>query len=203
MSATLLTAELHREGTSVVVGIDEAGRGALAGPVVACACAMPRRKARVRIDDSKRMSPEEREASFAWITRHCVYGVGVVPAADIDRFGILACTERAMQAAVAQVAAKTAPLYLLIDGRDAFWFDHPHSSIVRGDQSEPCIAAASIVAKVTRDRFMTGLDVELPGYGFAAHKGYGTAEHYAAIAKLGRCREHRATFLQAEATALR
>ncbi len=197
MQAGLTVVELHKEGQSVLVGIDEAGRGALAGPVVACACALPKRKRPkdIRIDDSKRMTADQREASFQWISKHCVYGVGVVSAAQVDSIGILACTEIAMQQAVAQVAATAGKLYLLVDGRDAFWFDHPHSSVVRGDQSEPCIAAASIVAKVTRDRLMTDMDAAAPGYGFADHKGYGTSEHYAAIRKHGCCPEHRRTFL--------
>ncbi len=181
----------------MTVGIDEAGRGAVAGPVVAAACALPvRKRFPVRIGDSKQLTLDEREASYAWLLVHCVYGVGVVPACEIDRIGILAATELAMQAAVAQVAAKAGPLYLLVDGRDAFWFDHPHSSIIRGDESEPCIGAASIIAKVTRDRLMTGYDLEYDGYCFAEHKGYGTPGHFLRIRRQGMSTLHRRTFLR-------
>lgn len=184
------------KGGPVVVGVDEAGRGALAGPVVAAACVLPEGIVPpVRITDSKQMTPDERQASFDWIVDHCLCGLGIFTAADIDRMGILAATECAMQAAVAEIAAKTKPLYLLIDGRDAFWFDHPHSSIVKGDQLEPCISAASIIAKVSRDKLMTDLDAALPGYGFAVHKGYGTPAHFAVLKTKGKTREHRLTFL--------
>lgn len=182
---------------TLTCGIDEAGRGALAGPVVAAACILPsRRRIPVRIADSKKMSPEEREESFLWITKNCIYGVGLTSASEIDRIGILAATECAMQQAVAEVSQHHQDLYLLVDGRDAFWFDHPHSSIVRGDESEECIAAASILAKVTRDRHMISLAEDLSEYGFAGHKGYGTAEHFSAIKKHGFSAEHRKTFLR-------
>jgi ribonuclease HII len=122
--------------------------------------------------------------------------VGMVDPSEIDRIGILAATEIAMQKAVAEIATHHPDLYLLVDGRDAFWFDHPHSSIVRGDESEPCIAAASILAKVTRDRHMCALDQEIPTYGFAEHKGYGTSDHFEAIRTIGVSLQHRKTFLR-------
>ncbi len=178
-------------------GVDEAGRGALAGPVVAGACILPaRRRIPVRIADSKQMSPEQREESYVWLRENAVCGVGLVDAGEIDRIGILAATEIAMQQAVAEIARHHPDLYLLVDGRDAFWFDHPHSSIVRGDESEPCIAAASILAKVTRDRRMHELDEEVPTYGFAEHKGYGTSDHFEAIRTIGVSAQHRRTFLR-------
>lgn len=182
---------------TLTCGIDEAGRGALAGPVVAAACILPsRRRIPVRIADSKKMSPEKREESFAWISENCIYGIGSISASDIDKIGILAATECAMQQAVKEVAQHQRNLYLLVDGRDAFWFDYPHSSIVRGDESEECIAAASIIAKVTRDRYMVSLMEKLPVYNFASHKGYGTSEHFAAIKKNGLSMQHRKTFLR-------
>jgi ribonuclease HII len=140
------------------------------------------------------MTPSERDHSYEWIIGACVYGVGSVDALDIDKIGILAATEIAMQQAVKQIAAVQPNLYLLVDGRDRFWFDHPHSSIVRGDQSERCIGAASIIAKVTRDRRMVALHEEFPHYGFDVHKGYGTPEHYSAITKYGFSAMHRRTF---------
>jgi ribonuclease HII len=142
------------------------------------------------------MTPDERENSYSWITSHCTFGVGSVDASEIDRIGILAATEIAMQRAVAAVANVSRNLYLLVDGRDKFWFDFPHSSIIRGDDSEPCIGAASIIAKVTRDRFMTDLHKSASKYGFDEHKGYGTPDHFAAIRKHGISNMHRKTFLK-------
>lgn len=179
----------------VVAGVDEAGRGPLAGPVVAGACIdLPALKTHPLIRDSKQLSEHEREEAFAWIAAHCTFGVGVVGADVIDREGILAATERAMQEAVAMLA--TRPTYLLVDGRDKFWFDVPHSSVIGGDDLEPCISAASIVAKVTRDRMMVAWDREFPQYGFAQHKGYAAPTHIAVLQTHGPCALHRTTFLR-------
>lgn len=202
---------------AVIIGIDEAGRGPLAGPVVAGACHVPhhlyRRRGRVpywspsrrrspdevRIGDSKTLNDLQRERAYAWITTHCLTGWGMRDAATVDTQGILAATEAAMQDAVAMLARTITPTYLLVDGRDAFWFDYPHSSVVRGDSTEPCIAAASIVAKVTRDRWMRAAATQYPHYGFQQHKGYGTAAHHAALLKHGPCPLHRLSFLHADA----
>lgn len=148
------------------------------------------------IADSKKLTEEQREIAFAWITTHCPFGVSMVNAEEIDAIGILEATQKAMQMAVAEVAKVITPTYLLIDGRDQFWFDYPHSSIIRGDESEPCIAAASIIAKVTRDRIMVEYAKEFPKYNFDQHKGYGTEEHLAAIQTHGPCPLHRLTFLR-------
>ncbi len=181
----------------VIVGIDEAGRGPLAGPVVAAACVeIPALKKYTLIKDSKQMTPEEREEAFAWIEAHCTIGVGISDAAFIDAKGILAATETAMQQAVAMIAQHIQPTYLLIDGRDKFWFDYPHSSIIDGDSLEPCISAASIVAKVTRDRLMIKMAEEYPAYRFDVHKGYGTPLHQEMITKYGPCAIHRKKFLR-------
>ena len=200
--------------TAVIVGVDEAGRGPLAGPVVAGACAIPmplfrrrrafgawspRRRARAEdclIADSKVLTEDERERAYAWITTTCPYGVAMVGADEIDRVGILAATERAMQEAVAMLARAVTPTCLLVDGKDGFWFDYPHSSVVRGDGSEPCIAAASIVAKVTRDRWMTEAASRFPHFAFERHKGYGTERHLEALALHGPCELHRRSFLR-------
>lgn len=184
--------------TPVIAGIDEAGRGALAGPVVAGACVL---KAGVQlpsfIRDSKQLTPEIREEAFAWITTHCVaYGIGATEASVIDAEGILAATERAMQEAVAALARTVTPTYLLVDGRDKFWFDYPHSSVIDGDQLEPCISAASILAKVTRDRLMRDIARLFPTYGFDMHKGYGVPLHQEALRTHGPCPLHRRTFLK-------
>ena len=187
-----------RNTTAVTVGIDEAGRGPLAGPVVAAACVLPQNNTRIPsfIRDSKQLTPEAREEAFTWITAHCAYGTGRTEAAVIDAEGILAATEMAMQSAVRELCTRITPTYLLIDGRDKFWFDFPHSSLIRGDQLEPCISAASIIAKVTRDRIMREEAERFPQYGFEEHKGYGAPMHLAAILKYGPCPIHRTTFLR-------
>jgi ribonuclease HII len=181
----------------LIAGIDEAGRGPLAGPVVAAACILPtHRRLPSFIRDSKQLAAEQREEAFAWIQRHCTVGLGLRPASFIDLYGILAATEAAMQAAVAMLARTQKPTYLLVDGRDNFWFDYPHSSIIRGDALEPCIAAASIAAKVARDRIMREAALLFPGYAFEVHKGYGTPKHFTALRLRGPCAIHRRSFLQ-------
>ncbi len=180
-----------------IVGIDEAGRGALAGPVVAAACVLPEMKHfPVLITDSKQMTPSEREESFVWLTRHCTYGVGITDAQTIDRIGIVASTELAMQQAVAEIAKVHRELYLLVDGRDGFWFDWPHSNIIRGDELETCIGAASIIAKVTRDHLMIEAAKTYKKYGFDVHKGYGVPVHQTALRKHGPSEFHRKSFLK-------
>ena len=187
------------EKLAVIVGIDEAGRGALAGPVVAGACVLPSgREYPLLLKDSKQLSPLEREEMFVWITQYCTYACGMVDALDIDSCRILEATQTAMQIAVGRLAQRLTPTYLLVDGRDAFWFDYPHSSIIGGDETEPCISAASIVAKVVRDRIMMTYDKMYPHYGFRFHKGYGTAEHCDLIRSRGVCPLHRETFLHEE-----
>jgi len=188
---------IEQEARCTIVGIDEAGRGALAGPVVAAACVLPETgRFPVLITDSKEMTPQEREESCAWLVRNCCFGVGMTDAATIDRIGIVASTELAMQQAVAAIAKMHSELYLLVDGRDGFWFDWPHSSIVHGDLLEPCIGAASIIAKVTRDHLMIEAAKKFANYGFEKHKGYGAPLHLAAIRKHGPSEFHRRSFLK-------
>ncbi len=201
--------------STIVAGIDEAGRGPLAGPVTAAACVIPcelfrRRRAhwplwsphkRTRDDepllgDSKTLSEEERERAFAWIIATCPHGIASVSAGEIDAIGILRATERAMREAVIQLASQVTLISLLVDGRDHFSFDFPHRSIIRGDQSEPSIAAASIVAKVTRDRWMREQSTLYPQYGFDGHKGYASDAHREAIRIHGPCPLHRKSFLR-------
>lgn len=184
---------------AIIAGLDEAGRGALAGPVVAAVCIFDRKRIKtpkgVCIADSKTLAAEERERAFAFLIHRVPFGVGIVEAGFVDRHGILGATELAMQRALAQLQRRKKPTYLLIDGRDKFWFDLPHSSVIHGDQLEPCIAAASIIAKVIRDRIMVRSADVFPGYGFAGHKGYGTQEHKKMISQHGPCVLHRRTFL--------
>lgn len=197
------------QSPTVIVGIDEAGRGPLAGPVVAGAVHLPPqyeiKKCRkggwkidgVRLFDSKQLEPQEREEAYAWITTNCPHGVAFSTHDDIDRDGIMASNESAMQRAVAVLAQAVTPTYLLVDGRDKYWFDYVHSSIVEGDAKEACIAAASIVAKVTRDRMMIEHALAFPRYGFERHKGYAAPEHIDALKKHGPCTIHRRSFLTA------
>lgn len=190
---------------TVIVGIDEAGRGPLAGPVVAAAvhlpCPVTRHKrggwtaGACRLFDSKQLTEAEREEAYTWITSSCPYGVSLVEAREIDAIGILEATNRAMQEALAQLCVSVRPTYLLVDGRDAFWFDYPHSSVIGGDGLEPCIAAASIVAKVTRDRIMKEHANTFPAYGFERHKGYGAPDHIEIIRTQGVTPLHRLTYL--------
>jgi ribonuclease HII len=199
---------------SIIAGIDEAGRGALAGPVTAGACviAVPlfrRRKSftcwspferkrdeDVLIADSKALSPEERERTYEWIIKNCAYGAGSIAAEEIDSRGILAATNEAMLLALAALRSKTDVTELLIDGRDKFRFPLPHRSIIRGDATEPTIAAGSIVAKVTRDRYMREVASQFPHFGFEGHKGYGSELHITTIKSRGPCALHRKSFLR-------
>ena len=186
-------------GAGCVAGIDEAGRGALAGPVFAAAVALPWDDpllidALAGVRDSKLLSPAARERLFPLIcARALAFGIGQASAGTIDRFGILPATRLAMTDAVR--ALSPAASALLIDGPIRLAaVALPQRAIIRGDQQSVSIAAASILAKVSRDRTMAALDEWFPGYGFAQHKGYGTAAHRRALAALGPCPEHRLTF---------
>lgn len=192
----------------VIAGIDEAGRGPLAGPVVAGICVLdiPLKEAKkgrwtpegttIVIGDSKALTDAEREEAYAWITTNCAWGMGMSDAQMIDTQGILTSTESAMHGALEQLEQLLTPTYLLVDGRDKFWFNYPHSSVIRGDSLEPAIAAASIIAKVTRDRLMIEAAKAHPLYGFEGHKGYASEMHIEAIKKHGPCVLHRKTFLR-------
>lgn len=193
-----LERSLWAQGYVSIAGIDEVGRGAWAGPVVAAAVCLPATGPdlleRLRgVRDSKLLSPSQREACFALVIEHCVSpGVGVVPSEEVDRMGVLNATRKAMLSAVADLSS--APEYLLIDYVRLPQIATPQHSLPKGDRYCLSIAAASIVAKVTRDRLMVALDASLPGYGFAAHKGYGTRQHAEALRLLGSSPQHRHTF---------
>jgi ribonuclease HII len=188
----LEAAELALDG-GPIVGIDEAGRGPWAGPVVAAAVILNPDRIPQGIDDSKALDPEDRERLFERImVTALAVGVGVGEVDRIDRDNILAATMWAMSEAVAQLALK--PRLALIDGNRAPRLTCQGRTIVKGDAKCLSIAAASIVAKVTRDRMMIGLGRELPGYGFERHKGYGTPEHRMALVRLGLTAQHRRSF---------
>jgi ribonuclease HII len=180
-------------GQMVVAGVDEAGRGPLAGPVVAAAVVLPRELAVGKLTDSKRLSAEEREEQYALVMERAVsVAVSVVAAARIDEINILRATHEAMADALRDLP--TLPHVALVDGLPVRGLPCPHQAIVKGDLCCVSIAAASIVAKVTRDRLMVALDAEHPGYGFARHKGYPTPAHYRALHSLGPCPIHRRSF---------
>jgi ribonuclease HII len=181
-------------------GVDEAGRGPLAGPVVAAAVVLPDGFHLPGLADSK-VLPARVRAELHERIRECAVGVGigVVAAGVIDEINILQATHRAMREAVAQLSP--APEMILVDGRPLPRAPRPQQAIVGGDATCACIAAASIVAKVTRDRMMVELDVRCPGYGFARHKGYPTPEHRARLEELGPCPEHRQSFRPVRAAA--
>jgi ribonuclease HII len=176
-----------------VAGIDEAGRGPLAGPVVAAAVVMPQGFFLPNVDDSKRLTGSVRAELYAQICAGAAgVGIGIVGHAEIDRVNILNATLDAMEQAVAALPEE--PEFLLIDGNRYGRGRVPHATIIGGDALCFSVAAASIVAKVTRDRLMVEFDREFPGYGFARHKGYGTREHREAILRQGFCPIHRRTF---------
>jgi len=182
-----------RRGYFRVAGIDEAGRGALAGPVVAAAVILPPGLSIPGVDDSKKLSPARRDELFDVIIACALtVGVGYGDHLLIDRINILQATLEAMKGAVQQLSAP--PDFLLIDGISKIPLPIHQQTIKKGDSASLSIAAASIIAKVTRDRLMTDFDERFPGYGFAAHKGYGCDAHMATIARLGPCEIHRKTF---------
>ncbi|MEM7414368.1 MAG: ribonuclease HII [Gemmatimonadota bacterium] len=184
-----------------VAGVDEAGRGPLAGPVVAAAVILPKDTHVEGADDSKQLSPPVREELYEEIVRVAsAVGVGSADAREIDRRNILRATTAAMQRALD--ALDRLPEQIVIDGLPVKWLGRPHDAVVGGDGLIHSISCASIVAKVERDRLMARLAEEYPGYGWERNSGYGTAEHRAAIDELGLTPHHRLTFtgLQYELT---
>lgn len=182
-----------REGRLLLGGVDEAGRGCWAGPVVAAAVVLPHGWAPDGLDDSKKLSAARREALYLEIRRHArAWAACAVSAPEIDRTDILRATLRAMARAVARLSVT--PELLLVDGRQVPTVAMPAEAVVRGDGTSAAVAAASIVAKVLRDRVMISWDRHYPGYGFAAHKGYGVAAHRQALDRLGPCPLHRMSY---------
>ncbi len=183
--------QAFESGFRRVAGVDEAGRGPLAGPLVAGAVVLAR--ALPGLDDSKRLTEARRETLFEELRSgaHAI-GVGVVEAAELDRIGVQRANYTAMARAVA--ALTPPPDFLLVDGFNLPGMSQPCLRLIKGDQRSLSISAASIIAKVTRDRRMAELDREYPGYGFGQHKGYGTSAHMGALARLGPCPEHRRSF---------
>lgn len=186
--------EARINGFQNLCGIDEAGRGPLAGPVVAACCVIDEEALIHGVDDSKKLTSEKREELFQELTSNpgITYGIGVVSSEEIDRVNILQATKQAMFLALDQLA--TLPDLLLVDGMALHYKEIPFQKIIHGDALSYSIAAASILAKVTRDRLMLKYHETWPEYGFDQHKGYGTAKHLEAIEKYGPCPIHRLTF---------
>lgn len=184
---------LKQEGYRVVAGVDEVGRGAWAGPMVAAAVVMPLKPRIKGVDDSKQLTKKQREeVAEKIIERALCYGIGIVPQIELDSIGVTAANELAMVRAVGQLEQQ--PDYLLIDAFNTQAFPMKHASIPHGDATVYSIAAASIIAKVYRDRMMDQYHMEFPLYGFDTNKGYGTAEHTAALDTHGMCAIHRRSF---------
>ena len=197
MSAPLWEIEdaVRGEGYAVVCGVDEAGRGPLAGPVCAAAVILPQDTVIEGLNDSKQLSEKRREALYGEIiSRAEHYGVAFASVEEIERLNILGATYLAMNRALEGLPR--APQLALVDGNRTEGIAFPCRAVVGGDGRCADIAAASILAKVTRDRYMREMGEKFPGYGFEKHKGYGTAAHYAALRELGPCEIHRLSFLR-------
>lgn len=197
-----LQAALDRRGLGPVAGVDEAGRGACAGPLVVAACVLRTGDAR-RLDgltDSKLLTPAARDRMFDLVLRRAAAtSVVVIPAAEVDLIGVHVANLEGMRRAVAQLSVH--PGYVLTDGFRIPGLGTPTLAVVKGDQAAACIAGASVLAKVTRDRIMAGMDADWPGYGFDVHKGYCTSDHQAALTELGPCPEHRWSYVNVVAAA--
>ena len=191
---------LARAGLAPVAGIDEAGRGACAGPLVVAAAVLrtPRSGSGIPgipgLADSKTLTAEAREEIYHQIMKAAAdWSVVIIPSADVDRLGLHVCNVSGMRRALAGLAAR--PGYVLTDGFPVRGLTVPALAMWKGDQVAACVAAASIIAKVTRDRIMSGLHGDYPGYGFDRHKGYSTPSHMTALAQHGPCPEHRRSFV--------
>ncbi|MDD4980337.1 MAG: ribonuclease HII [Candidatus Omnitrophica bacterium] len=192
--------KLKKRGYDFIIGVDEAGRGPLAGPVVAAAVTLRTVSFKNRIDDSKKLTALQRERAFFEITQKSVFGVGVINEKIIDNLNILVATRRAMEAAILALVnkLKEAPekrIHVIIDGNMGLDISLPFTTIIKGDAKSKTIACASIIAKVIRDRIMSVYDKVYPQYGFLQHKGYPTKQHRRLIKRFGPSRIHRKTFL--------
>ncbi len=198
--------ELYKKGTTSIAGIDEAGRGPLAGPVVVACVVMPRDSMIEGVNDSKKVSEKKREKLYEEITNEALgCGVGIISQEEIDKINILNATKEGLTLAIKNLEKDLQeknrdfqkPEIILVDALTKIDTDHiPYRSIIKGDSKSYSIAAASIIAKVTRDRIMIEWDEVYPVYGFEKHKGYGTAAHIAAIKEYGLCPLHRRSFVK-------
>ena len=182
--------------TMIIAGVDEAGRGPLAGPVVAAAVILPDDHGISGLDDSKKLSEKKRDALNALIRQKCAFGIGIADVAEIDRINILQATMLAMSRAADALCAmaRTRPTNILVDGNRLPQWEYQAEYVIGGDALHPCISAASIIAKVERDAIMAAAAIEYPEYGWNSNKGYGTAEHMNALRTHGPAPLHRKSF---------
>ena len=187
--------EFFDKGVKYIAGIDEAGRGPLAGPVVVASVILPQDSMIEGVNDSKKISESKREKLYEIITKEAIsYGIGIIYQNEIDEINILQATKKGLTEAIKQMDIK--PNIIMVDALNGIdTLGIPYKSIIKGDAKSYSIAAASIIAKVTRDRIMREWDKVYPEYGFGSHKGYGTAKHIAAIREYGPCPIHRKTFI--------
>ena len=198
-----LESALYRSGLGPVAGVDEVGRGACAGPLVVAACVLGpgRLESLAALDDSKKLTEKSREKLFPLICRYALaYHVVFIPSTEVDRRGVHVANIEGMRRAVAGLSVR--PGYVLSDGFRVPGLAVPSLPVIGGDAAAACIAAASILAKVSRDRLMVAMEDEHPGYGFAVHKGYSTPGHSAALTELGPCPEHRYSFINVRRVAV-
>jgi ribonuclease HII len=191
--------KFKRKGYNLIIGVDEVGRGPLAGPVMAAAVTLKTVRFKNRIDDSKKLTPSQREHAFGEIVNKSVFGIGIINEKVIDRQNIAVATRMAMEQAISGLIDKLKPnhrkhIHILVDGNVKLDIDLPFTNIIRGDSKSKSIACASILAKVIRDRIMFLYDRIYPQYGFLRHKGYPTKEHRTALKRFGPSLIHRTSF---------
>ena len=188
--------EYYSRNTEYIAGIDEAGRGPLAGPVVVASVIMPKDSMIEGVNDSKKVSEKKREKLYDLILEEAIsYGIGIIYQDEIDEINILQATKKGLTNAIEQMKIK--PDLILVDALNGInTLGIPYQSIIKGDAKCYSISAASIIAKVTRDRIMREWDAVYPEYGFSSHKGYGTAKHIAALKEYGPCPLHRRSFIK-------
>lgn len=186
--------DLKKQGFNFIAGCDEAGRGPLFGPVVAACCVLPDNFKLDGLTDSKQLTEKKREQYFEYLKEHVIYGIGIVDNKEIDEINIYEASRKAMMLALNEVRKKVNVDYVLTDAMPLPNLDLPFMDIIKGDAKSISIAAASVIAKVTRDHMMMEVDKKYPEYGFASHKGYPTKKHIEAINKYGLIDGYRLTY---------
>lgn len=185
--------ELYEKGIKNIGGVDEVGRGPLIGPVVSACCVLPKDFELKGLTDSKKLSEKKRDEYYSYLIEHSIYGIGIVSPEEIDEINIYAASKKAMTIAINEVRKQIDLNHVLVDAMP-LELDIPSTSIIKGDSKSISIAAASVIAKVTRDKMMYELDQKYPEYGFGKHKGYPTKAHLEAINKYGLIEGYRKTY---------
>lgn len=199
MDLWLYEKELYKNGIELIGGVDEVGRGPLIGNVVASCCVLPKDFKLDGLNDSKKLSEKKRDEYYNYIIDNCIaYGIGKVGPDEIDKINIYEASRKAMMMAIREVRKKVGLEHVLVDAMPLPDLDIPYTSIIKGDSKSISVAAASVIAKVTRDREMYELDKKYPNYGFCNHKGYPTKKHIEAINKFGLIDGYRKTYAPIE-----